>query len=185
MEKKPPLLAVRPAFDSTLAAIESVPVGLAGVAASVFLGGTFFFMLFSLLGLGRLVSVGTIYIVFFVLGLALAPALYYELKKAACRRTAWLFHEEYLDYQDFRFFLLRRRGRVRMRDISDVVERTGLLQARRGLSSLHLVIPGFPALAQDGITGLKMIDVPARAGLREKIRDLIEGNYPVAAAAAP
>jgi hypothetical protein len=176
MEKKTPLLTVKPVFDPGLAMMESLPACAAGTVVSVFLGATLIVLLLGALGLGNLIGAGSVYSTFFVLGLAATPALYFEAKKAAYRRTVFHFHADYLEYQDFRFFLNRRRGRVRLRDIDDVLERTSFLQSRRGLSSVYLVIPSFPQRLQGPLPGLKIPDVPDQAGLRDKIIDLIEAS---------
>ena len=50
MEKKKPLLAVRPRFDTNLAFAESSSVTLIVTVGVTALGGTFFYILFSMLG---------------------------------------------------------------------------------------------------------------------------------------
>jgi hypothetical protein len=173
-EKSPPILSVRPVFDNGVVMAESGLAAVAGATLGAFLGGTFFFILFNIVGLGRFIQASGLYSTFLVLGLALSPALYFEVKKRAWARTAYNFHADYLEYQDFKFLLQRRRGRVRYRDIRDVYERASPLQSRRVLTSVYIVIPGFPSQMQLGMPGIKMSDLPESANLREKIIDLVE-----------
>ena len=175
-EKIPPLLTVRPVFDPGLTMVESAMAACVGAVVGVFLCGTFVLLLLNIVGLGSFISGGTLFSTFFVLGLALSPALYFEQKKKVYRRTIYNFHADHLDYQDFKFLLQRRRGRVRLRDIRDVYERASPLQARRVLTSVYLLIPGFPSQMQRGMPGMKIPDVPENGALREKIVDLVEDS---------
>jgi hypothetical protein len=192
-EKAPPLLSVRPVFDPGLTMVESGLAAIFGGTVVAFVGGTILFLLLGLTGLGRFISAGGLYSTFLVLGLALSPAVYFEIKKAAFRRTVYNFHADILEYRDFRFLLQARRGHVRLRDIRDVYERASPLQSRRALSSIYLVIPNFPSQMQQGVPGIKILDVPESAGLRDKIVDLIEdslrryvrGEAPPAPSAVP
>jgi hypothetical protein len=173
-QKAPPLLSARPVFDQGLVIAESAVAAALGATLGAILAGTFFFLLFNLIGLGGFVQAGGLYSTFLVLGLALSPAAYFEIKKRAWARTVYNFHADHLEYQDFKFLLQRRRGRVRYRDIRDVYERASPLQARRVLTSLYILIPGFPSQMQRGMPGIRMSDLPENAGLREKIVDIIE-----------
>src|SRR5262245_29722056 len=110
MTKAPPLLAIRPKFDHALTMVEAVPAGIAGGAVGTFLLATFLFIVLNMIGLGRFVSVGGLYGLLFVLGLALTPAAYYEIKKFAYKNTFYAFYEDWLEYQDFKFFITKRRG---------------------------------------------------------------------------
>jgi hypothetical protein len=174
MEKQIPLLTIKPQFDPALTMVEAIPAGIAGTTIAVFLGGTFFFILLNIIGLGKFMNGGSLYSTFLVLGLALTPAIYYELKKSAYRRTVYHFYEDSLEYQDFKFFLTRRRGRVRLRDITDVTARATFLQSRRTLTTIYLTIPGFSPIVQGILPGLKIMDVPEKGGLQDKILDLVE-----------
>lgn len=158
--------------------VEAVPAGIAGVTVGVFLGATFIFILLNIVGLGRFVSAAALYDIFFILSLALTPALYYEVKKNAWRRTVFRFFDDYLEYQDFKFLITRRRGRVRLRDITDVYERASPLQARRVLTTVYLSIPNMagPNNIRGAFTGLKIADVPENGGLQERIIELIEDS---------
>ena len=176
MEKKQPLLVIRPAFHSTPAIVEAVLAGLVGTAVLVFLGATLLSLFFSLLGLGALISLGALFKILLVLGLAGLPPAYYEAKKKAWSRTIYQFHPDHMEYQDFKFLFVRRRGRVRLRDITDVYERANPLQARFMLTSLYFIIPGLPDMIARGISGLHIADVADNASLREKILDLIEAS---------
>jgi len=187
MAKTPPLLAVRPRFDSALTTIEAVPIAIACTVAATLLGATFLFMFFNILGMGRLVSAGPLYTIVFILTLALSPALYFEVKKSAYRQTFYNFYPDWLEYQDFRWFLTRRRSRIRLIDINDVFENASILQSRRVLTSLYLAVPGVNQSPRGGFSGLKILDIPENSGLREKVIALIEDSTKryYAAAQAP
>lgn len=174
MTKRTPLLTLRPAFDPALTMAEAVPVCLVGVLALALLGGTFLFLLLHFIGLGRFISMTPLYVTLLVLGFAFMPAAYYEIKKRAYARTVFHFHADTVEYQYFRWLLFRRRGRTRLRDISDVMESTGFLQERRGLSSLYLVIPSAPWRNRRMLPGIEIRDVPGRKNLRETVITLIE-----------
>lgn len=176
MSKAPPLLSLRPKFDPGLTVVESIPLGLVGAVTLTFLVGTPIFILLSLIGLSAFISLSAFYGLFFVLGLALCPAAYYEAKKFAYKNTFYHFYEDWLEYQDFKFFLIKRRNRVRLRNVSDVFESASPLQARRVLASIYVAVPGMDIMAQSrgGFSGLKIIDIPENSGLREKIIDLVE-----------
>jgi hypothetical protein len=178
MAKTPPLFALRSRFDQALTLVEAAPAGVVGAVFSAFVAGTAVYILLSIIGLGRFLSVEGVLGLFFVLGFALSPAAYYEIKKFAYKNTFYAFYDDWLEYQEFRFFVTRRRGRVRLRDIRDVYERASPLQARRTLTSLYLAVPGMNPAAerQGGFSGLKILDVPENSGARDKIVELIEAS---------
>lgn len=174
--KPEPKLSVRPVFDQKLTIAESVLAALAGAVCMTFLGATFLLLLVTMIGLGAYISAGTLYSLFFFLGIVGAPILYFEVKKNAWRRTVYNFYDDVLEYQDFRLLTQRRRGRVRLVDIADVYERASLLQARRDLTSIYLLIPGFAAQMTRTLPGICIRDVPEHMNLREKLIDLIEAS---------
>lgn len=175
-DRKPaPLLTVKPFFDPTLATLEALPICAAATATVTLIGCTLIVFLIHFVGLGGLISVGALYGTFFVLSLALTPAFYFEIKKSAYRRTVFHFHADRIEYQDFRFFFYRRRGRIRLKDIENVLERASFLQLRKGLTSLYLVIPGFPYVSTSGMpAGLKIPDVREESHLRDRLIEMIE-----------
>ncbi len=107
-------------------------------------------------------SAGTLYDIFFILSLAISPALYYEMKKNAWKRTVFKFFDDYVEYQDFKFLITRRKGRVRLRDITDVYERASILQSRRVLTTVYMAVPSMAVRGNlpNAFFGLKIADVP-------------------------
>ena len=173
-EKPKPVLPVRPQFDIGLVMVESVLAGIAGAAVGFFGLGIFLYLFVIILGLGNLFSAGFVFGTCFVVGLVGMPPLFFELKKTAYRRTIFHFYDSYFEFQDFKFFLTRRRQRVRYSDITDVYERATSLQHRRVLTSVYIEVPKMASGPRGGFAGVKIPDVHESGDLRSKVVALIE-----------
>lgn len=176
MEKKKPLLSIRPHFDQALAFYESLPATMLSVVVGTGVLGTFFYIILSFIGLGRFISGGTVYLCFFLLCLALTPAVFYELKKKAFSRTAFHFYDGYLEYQNFRFYISRRRGRVRYDDIADVAQRASFLEGLHGLTTVYIYVPNMGYQSNQAFAGIKITNIPDRSNAAGRILDLIGGT---------
>lgn len=175
MERPQPLLTIRPHFDQGLVTIQALLFTAVGFLLVTLIGGTLFYILLQLIGLGRFVAPGYVYGFFLIGSLVLLPPLFFELKKKAYSRTFFRFYDDYLEFQYFQFMLSQRRGRVRYRDVSDVVQAGGALQSQRMLTTLLILVPGMNYNPR-AFSGLKIEDVPQRLDLMPKILDLIENS---------
>jgi hypothetical protein len=175
--KKKPIFAIKPTFDKPLVACEAALAALGGIVICVFLLATFVFIIFNIIGLGSIAGSG-LYHLFFFIGLIASPVLYFELKRTAYRRTVYLFYDDYMEYQDFRFLLTRRRGRLRYEEISDVYENAGMMQSRRLLTTVYVVVPGMPTgMARNtpgAFNGVKIPDVPENGGYADRIIAIVQ-----------
>src|SRR5882724_2110176 len=97
MEKRRPILSVRPKFDSGLAMIQSLAMTLGGFIVTTVLLGTVFFIFLSIVGLGRHLSASGIYGFFCAASLLGIPPIFYEVKKRALQRTIYNFYDDYMD----------------------------------------------------------------------------------------
>lgn len=175
MEKKQPLLTVRPHFDQGLVTVQALIFTSVGFVLMTMIGGTLFYILLHMIGIGRFFSGGHIYGLFLIGSLVVLPPLFFEVKKKAYARTFFRFYDDYLEYQYFQFLISPRRGRVRYRDIDDVMQAGGALQAQRMLTSILILIPGFNRHPR-AFSGLKIDDVPQKLDLMPRILDLIEDS---------
>lgn len=182
MEKKAPLLLIRPQFDAGLAMIHSLVAGAIGTFVLTIGGGTFLYILLSLLGLGKFISAGHVYGFCLLAGVLSLPALFFEIKKKAYQRTVYHFHADHVDYRYYRFYLSLRRGRVRYRDISDISQQATTLQEQRRLATVYLYVPGMD-YRRDGFSGLKIPDLPRAQDYMTRIMDVIEKGQQAPAAA--
>lgn len=173
MQKKAPLLSLRPQFDPGLAMVQALGVTVAGTVVLTVAGGTLFYVLIMIFGLGRFVPAGWVYGLFFVGSLVVLPPYFYELKKRAYLRTVYNFYEDYVDFQSFKFYLNPRRGRVRYRDIADIVQQASTLQDQRRLTNIYLSVPSM-GLGRSGFSGVQISDVPVAAGHATRIMDIVE-----------
>lgn len=173
MEKKQPLLTIRPHFDQGLVTLQALIFTGVGFMLTTIIGGTLFYILLHLIGLGRFVAAGYVYGFFLVGSLVVLPPLFFELKKKAYSRTVFRFYEDYLDCQYFQFLLSPRRERVRYRDISNVTQAGGALQSQRMLTSILISVPGMNRHPR-AFSGLKIEDIPQRLDLMPRILDLVE-----------
>lgn len=175
MEKKTPLLSVRPEFNQTLTALECLPVAIVGAFMATLICGTFLLVIISFIGLGAIISGGMIFFTLLALSLAAIPPLFYEIKRQAYRKTIYNFHDDYLEFQNFRFHFNKNRGRVRYADIVNVAQRANVLQGRLGLATIYLYVPG---MMQSGraFSGIIMRDIPDNAKAGSRIMDLIENK---------
>src|SRR6218665_1687466 len=139
MERQQPLLTIRPHFDQGLVTLQAVLFTAAAFLLVAIICGTLFYILLMLIGLG--ISAGYVYGLFLVASLVVLPPLFFELKKKAYSRTFFRFYDDYLEFQYFQFMLSQRRGRVRYRDVSDVVQAGGALQSQRMLTSILIMVP--------------------------------------------
>ncbi len=173
MERQQPLLTIRPHFDQGLVTVQALLFTAAAFLLVTIIGGTLFYILLQLIGLGRFIAAGYVYGLFLVGSLVVLPPLFFELKKKAYSRTFFRFYDDYLEFQYFQFMLSQRRGRVRYRDVSDVVQAGGALQSQRMLTSILILVPGMNYNPR-AFSGVKIEDVPQKLDLMHKILELIE-----------
>jgi hypothetical protein len=183
MEKRRPILSVRPKFDAGLTVVEALIVTLGGFIITTIFFGTFFLILFSVLGLGRHISAGGIYSFFFGVSLLGIPPLYYEVKKRAFQRTIYNFYDDYMDFQYFHWHINRRRGRVRYGEIRDIAQHASALQEHQRLITIFLYVPGMAMGRRGGFSGVKLADLPQSKDYMTKIMDIFEGRAAQVAAA--
>lgn len=173
MERQQPLLTIRPHFDQGLVTIQALLFTAAAFLLVTIIGGTLFYILLQLIGLGRFIAAGYVYGLFLVASLVVLPPLFFEMKKKAYSRTFFRFYDDYLEFQYFQFMLSQRRGRVRYRDVSDVLQAGGALQSQRMLTSILILVPGMNYNPR-AFSGVKIEDVPQKLDLMHKILELIE-----------
>lgn len=171
MEKKRPILSVRPVFDSNLALLQAVGVSVLGVFFLTVLLGTFFFLILSLLGMR---AAGASYWFFLIVSGFGVPIFFFELKKKAYQRTLYNFHEDYIEFQYFKFYLNRRRGRVRYADIGGIDQHASVLQDHQRLTTIYISVPSM--YRRGGFAGLELYDLPQSKNYLNKIIDIIEGR---------
>jgi hypothetical protein len=175
MEKKQPVLTVRPHFDQGLVTVQALLFTAVAFLLVTVIGGTLFFILLHLVGIGRFFSAGHIYGLFLVGSLVVLPPLFFEIKKKAWGRTFFRFYEDYLEYQYFQFLISPHRGRVRYRDVDDVLQAGGALQNQRMLTTILISVPGMNRHPR-AFSGLRIEDVPQKLDLMPRILDLIENS---------
>ncbi len=184
MEKRRPILSVRPKFDPGLTVVEACFTTLGGFIVTTILFGTLFLILFSIIGLGKHISAGGIYEFFFGVSLLGIPPLYYEVKKRAFQRTIYNFYDDYMDFQYFHWHINRRRGRVRYGDIADIAQHASALQEHQRLITIFIYVPGMGMGRRGSFAGVKLADLPQSKDYMTKIMDIIEGRAAQTAAAA-
>lgn len=172
--ERTPALLVRPRFELASALAECIPATLLGAFLIPLVAGTLLFILLSLTGLSRFVSIPAVYGGLLFLCLVVIPPAFYEVRRRALSRTLYRFQGGYLDFQFFRYYLIRQRGRIRLADIENVSERAGVLQERLGLTTVYLLVPGLSYQAQGGFPGLKLSDIPGGRGAARRIQEQIE-----------
>lgn len=174
-----PQLSVRPVFDQGLAMVQAVIAGVVGTVVMTLAGGTLLYILIMLLGLGRLIPAGYVYGLVLVASIVLLPPLFFEMKKKACRQTVCHFYGDYADFQFFRFYLSRRRGRFQYADVQDVFQRANALQEQRALTTLYIYVPALAAQLGFGPRELPAVpvnDVPQRGDQMTRILGIIGQN---------
>jgi hypothetical protein len=176
VDKKKPRFVLRPYFDTGLNTVYSFMAAGVCLLLLPLTFGAFFYVLFLLAGFGAFISMGVIYGTFFVLCLALTPAIFFEIRKRALQRTFFAFFDDYLDFQYWQFYLQPRRGRLRYADIQDVFQKAGTLQAQRMLTSLFLHVPGLALRLgrQGGFSGLVIPDLKQSTNDLSRVTDIVE-----------
>ena len=173
MEKERPLLTIRPHFDQGLVTMQAILFTAASFLPVTVIGGTIFYVLLHLIGIGRFIGAGYIYGLFLVGSLVVLPPLFFELKRKAYSRTFFRFYQDFVDCQYFRLLVRPQRLRLRYRGISDVVQTGGALQSQRGLTSILLFVPNMKTHPRV-FGGVKIVDVPSRLDLMPKVLDIVE-----------
>ena len=173
--KAKPIFSVRPVFDTHLTMIEAAPVTIVGIAAGTAVVGTLIYILLYMLGIGKYIPGGAFYTVMFFLSITLTPAAYYEMKKRAYARTVCHFYDTYLEFQDFRYFITRRRGRVKYEDIRDISQQASLFEGLCHLATVSIYVPGmgYQYSYSNGFSGLRLRGIPERSDLTNRLSDLI------------
>lgn len=176
--KPKPIFSVRPVFDTHLTMIEAAPITIVGIAAGTAVVGTLIYILLYMLGIGKYIPGGAFYTVMFFLSITLTPAAYYELKKRAYARTVCHFYDTYLEFQDFRYFINRRRGRVKYDDIRDIGQQSSLFEGLCHLATVSIYVPGmgYQYTYSNGFSGLRLRGIPERSDLSARLLDLIQSG---------
>jgi hypothetical protein len=175
--KQKPRFVLRPSFDAGLTTVYAFFATLVCTAVIPLLLGTFIYVLFTFLGLAAYVSPGLVFGALLVGCIAFTPPIFFEIRKRALKRTFFAFYDGHLDFQYWHFYLQPRRGRVQYRDIDDVYQQAGTLQAQRMLTSLFIYIPRFGQrgmAAQGGFSGLIVPDLRLAANDMTKVVSLLE-----------
>lgn len=183
MEKKRPILSIRPHFDPGLAMVQSLIVTAGGFIVVTIIGGILAYFLLSLILPSKFVKLSYVLQFFALVSIAGIPPLFYEIKKRALQRTLYNFHVDYLDFQFFHFYLNRRRGRLWYRDIADITQHASALQEHQRLTTIYLYAPVMAgSYGHRGFPGLKLEDLPQAKGHLSKIMDVVDmgltGNIP-------
>ncbi|HYD19300.1 MAG TPA: hypothetical protein VEF76_12565 [Patescibacteria group bacterium] len=173
MEKKRPLLSIRPHFDPGLAMVQSLMFTAVGFVVVTIVAGMLTALLMSIVGLGKYVGM-SVFGFYMVVSIAGIPPLFYELKKRAFQRTLYNFYEDYVDFQHFQWYLNRRRGRVWYRDLADITQHATALQEHQRLTTIYLYVPNMSGYNQRGFSGLKLEDLQQSKGYLTKLMDVLE-----------
>lgn len=175
MEKKRPILSIRPYFDPGLAMVQSIMVVAVGFIVVTAAGSIFTYLLLSLILPAKFVKFSLIMQFYLLVSVAGIPPLFYEVKKRALQRTLYNFHEDYLEFQYFQFYINRRRGRLWYRDIADITQHASFLQEHQRLTTIYLYVPGMiGAHRQRGFMGLKLEDLQQSKGYLNKVMDVVD-----------
>ncbi|MEZ0260231.1 MAG: hypothetical protein ACAH80_04435 [Alphaproteobacteria bacterium] len=172
MEKKRPLLSVRPTFDSSLTLLQSLGVSVLGIFVLTILLGTFFYIILSFINPR---AAGAAYWFFLIVSGFGVPIFFFELKKKAYQRTLFNFHEDYLEFQYFKLYLNRRRGRVRYSEITGIDQHASALQDHQRLTTIYISVPTM-GYRRGGFAGLELYDLPQAKNYLTKITDIVEGR---------
>lgn len=183
-EKPLPVFSVRPAFDQPLAIVHALIAMVAGSALLTILGGIFLYILVLMLGLGRFVPPGYVFGLVLVASLIGVAPVFFDWRRKAYQRTIWHFYDTHVDFQFFRYYLGRQRGRLHYRDIANVAQRASALQEQRGLTTIYLYAPSMNYQSRGGFSGLKIFDVPLRADYMTRIMDIVEKSRSIVTPAA-
>ena len=183
MEKKAPLLTIRPLFDQGLATIQAVLFTVVAFLPVTIIVGTLLFVLLGLIGLGRFIDGSYIYGFILIVSIVCLPPVFFEMKKRAYGRTVFHFFEDHVDYQYMPFYMGLRRSRLRYRDIADVRMEGQMLQEQRRLTNILIYVPSMAPNART-FGGLKVPDVPMSQDYMIRIMDLIESSEMRAMASA-
>ena len=185
--KQKPNFSVQPNFISSVMMVRAFTYGLIGAIALTFGGGIFLMLLFTLLGLSALMSIGTIFTGMFLLGFIGIPIVYYEIKRKNARTTYFKFYDDWVDFSYFSGWLLnRKKGRLYYGDITDMVQNSNFFQRFGNLKTIELHAPNtsFYERGQDFV-GILMEDILIGKGDGEKIQDLLQRVYDAQVGAAP
>lgn len=174
MEKPAPLLTLRPQFDSALVMVNAGLAGVVGTIVMTVVGGTLLYVLLMILQLG-FIPPGYIYGLILVASIVAIPPLFFEMCKKAYQRTAFVFYPDHVEYQFFQFFMSRRRGRFKYRDVTDVSQHATPLQEQRGLTTISLYIPAL-RYQKNSFPGVRIPDVRIKQDHLGKIMDIIDAS---------
>lgn len=175
MEKKRPILSIRPHFDPGLAMVQSIMVTAVGFIVVTAVGSILTYIILSLILPAKFVKFGVILQFFMLISIAGIPPLFYEIKKRALQRTLYNFHVDYLEFQFFHFYINRRRGRLWYQDIADITQHASFLQEHQRLTTIFLYAPSMLGIyGRRGYPGLKMEDLPQSKGYLNKVMDVVD-----------
>ena len=175
--KTKPKFVLRPVFDAGLTTIYAVAAAALCVVIVPIVLGVLIYVLFAFMGISHVIAPGFLFGGLFVLCLALTPPIYFEIRKRAFQRTFFAFYDDYVDFQYWQFLLQPRRGRIQYRDISDVYQEAGTLQAQRMLTNLLIYVPRLSQRMgmQGNFSGLKIPDLRQSANDLARVVAVIEG----------
>lgn len=175
MEKKRPILSIRPHFDPGLAMVQAIMVTAVGFIVVTAAGSIFTYIILSLILPAKFVKFGFILQFFLLISIAGIPPLFYEIKKRALQRTLYNFHADYLEFQFFHFYVNRRRGRLWYHDIADVTQHASFLQEHQRLTTIFLYAPSMLGVyGRRGYPGIKIEDLQQSKGYLNKVMDVVD-----------
>lgn len=143
-----------------------------GTLCVVVVGGTLFYILLMMVGIGRFVAPGYVYGLFFVAGIVVIPPLFFEIRKKAYAHTFFKFYDTYMDFQFFQFFISRRQGRVHYSDVADIFQQASALQEQRGLITVSLFVPAL-IHHRGPFAGVRLRDLPLAENYLQRVMEIV------------
>ncbi len=174
--KPQPIFSLRPVFDDTITKVQCVGVSIIGMTVVTLVVGTLLYLLLSIIGLGGIIRPGWVYGLLILASVVALPALFYEAKRRAYAATAYHFYEDHMEYQDFKYYVTRQRGRIFYAGVTDATQKANFLQEQKHLTTITLYVPELREQQPRSFPGLKLVDITQTQDYLANIIALIEDH---------
>jgi len=179
-QNQQPLFILRPKFASTQTILEALLVTVMVTLTLTAIGGTILMILFSFIGLGKFFSASLIYYTIFFISLLTTPALYYEVKRKFIKRSFYKFFPDRMEFVQFGKFFNQRQGRLRFKEVTDIVQRSNIIEQRDKVQTIYIWAPNFGFSDNRGFTGVALENISRNPNVIQTIeRVVFQSDAPI------
>lgn len=165
-----PMFTLRPKHVADLVRMEVLYYCFIATFGMTITGGVLIMMISLILGFGSLLPPWLGFFALLVACVLFLPPYIQKTVKSNMAGTFCHFYQDHLLYQTFKWLIFKRRGLIKYDDVSDIAERSNVLQNRYNVGDIWVIAPGVPMDAGQRFPGIKIRNI----ALNENLTDMFE-----------